>query len=45
MTRKPLLASLVSADEEVTSEAERPMVKPKFGTSSTAVGNIGKGFG
>lgn len=44
MTRKPLLASLVSADEEVTSEAERPMVKPKFGTSSTAVGNIGKGF-
>ena len=44
MTKKPLLASLVAAEDGVTSEDGRPMVKPKFGTSSTAVGNIGRGF-
>ena len=44
MTKKPLLASLLAAEEGVTPEGERPMVRPKFGTSSTAVGNIGKGF-
>ncbi len=44
MTKKPLLASLLAAEEGVAPEGDRPMVKPKFGTSSAAVGNIGKGF-